>query len=276
MSFLRRVSSLLTAAVLAACSSTTPPPPAAVVDGGEAARRVDGPVDLLERAMALLAAERFDAAAAVAEAFLERFPSDPRVETALFLTAEASYQDGDFERALAGFTRLLEDFPYTRAHAVLPERFFVIGEGLLEHPMERLGGLVLERQPGIDALSRLVVHYPEYPRADDAWLLLGAAHLADGAYDYAVEAYRRLLRTYPDSPLREEAAWREILVQREKWKGPSYDPAPLDEALLAVRRYLREFPEGRRAAEVRALREEIGRDRRCHEAEVEEFYGLRK
>lgn len=268
----RSAAMLLVIGGVGACSAP-PTPSAATGFDAPTASRVDTPEDLLARARALFAADRFDHAAAVAETLLERFPDDAKTETVLFLAAESRYQAGDFERALTLFQTLLERFPYTRAHAVLAERFFVIGESMCVAPPERLGGLVVDRRSGIDALSRLVVHYPEDPRADDAWMRLGAAHLADGAYDLSAEAYLRLLRRYPESPLREDAAWRLVQARLRKWKGPEYDPAPLDAVTREIERYLSEFGEGgRHVEEAISLRGELTRDRERHGEAVDRFY----
>lgn len=263
------LASALGATLLVACSAPKKP----LHDDAPVSTRVDAPADLLERATALFAAGRFDEAGAIADALLAADPDDPRTEASLLLAAEAHYQSGDFERALAGFLRLLEDFPTTRAHAILPERLFVIGRAFVEQPKRLLGGFVEDRRVAIDALSRLVVHYREDPRADDAWMLLGEAHAAEGAYDLAAEAYGRLLRTYPTSPLREEAAWRRVRVLRRKWQGPEYDSAPLAAARRALEEYVAEFGEdGAHAGEARDLRAEFLRGERRHAEAVRSFY----
>jgi len=268
-----RASVLLIPVLLAACAA---PPPAAVENGRGRAVRVDGPDDLLERAMALHAVGRHEEAADLVDALLVAHDDYAKSESARFLGAEACYQAGEFERAHEAFVALLERFPTTRAHAIVPDRFYVIGEALVKAPRPQLGGLLEDRSVGIDALSRLVVHYPEWSTADDAWLLLAAAHRAEGAWDLADEAYRRLLVRYFESPLREEAAWGRVDVARRKWKGPAYDASPLAQEHLALVAYLNEFGvDGRFGTAAKGRLATVAEDVARHRGEVDTYYDFR-
>ncbi|MBI4881547.1 MAG: tetratricopeptide repeat protein [Planctomycetes bacterium] len=253
-----------------ACGS---PPP--VVDAVSLEAACD-PEELLARALALLKAVRFEKCAAIAEHLLDSHEDFAKTETVLFLAAEARYRLGDMQAALAHYRRLVNDFPCTRAHAAVADRLYHAGAALLDDPPPLLGGLLRDRQPGIEALGYLVVHYPGSPLAEQGWLRLGEAHLAEGQYDLAAEAYERLLRRYPDSALKDEVLFRVASVHRAQSKGAAYDREPLLRAWFAADRYLKCCgASGRYAAAALAMKEAVARDVALSESEIAEFYQRR-
>ncbi len=253
-----------------ACSGAPP-----VVDGVSLEETCD-PENLLARALALFKAERHEECTAIAEHVLEYHGTFAKTETVLFLAAEARYRLGDTQAALAHYRRLLDDFPCTRAHAAIADRLYHAGTALLDDPPLLLGGLLRDRQPGIEALGYLVVHYPRSPLAEEAWLRLGEAHVAEGQYDLAAEAYERLLRRYPDSALKDEVLFRVASVHRAQSKGAAYDKEPLLRAWFAADRYLKCCgASGRYAAAALAMKENVAREVALSESEIAEFYHRR-
>lgn len=230
------------------------------------------PDALLSRAVSLFKAKRCEECRAYCDAILKEHPDYTKAETARYLSAESLYQLGDFEAALAQYRRLVEDFPLTRAHVVVPDRLFTIGAALAANPKPLLGGILFDRRPAIDALGYLVVQYPSSPRVDEAWLLLGDQHRAEGEFDLAAEAYARLVSRCTESPLREEATYRIATTFAEKARGADYDQQPMVLAWAAAGRYLDEYGGGRFAIEARALRDEMTAGVRESERWIAEFY----
>jgi N-acetylmuramoyl-L-alanine amidase len=116
----------------------------------------------------------------------------------------------------------------------------------------RLQGRRAEWERVIFQYRRLVARYPQSPYCDNALLAIGdlyrglAARFGSPRYkDDALAAYQTLSAEYPSSSLGEQALYNALQVTREQG-----DRRRLAEA---AKQYLGAFPDGRRAAEVKAL-----------------------
>lgn len=229
----------------------------------------------LERCMSLFKADRFEQCALRCEQLAQDHPAHAKTETIRLLAAESRYHLGDFEMAYRQYRILLDAFPFTRAHSIIPSRLHVIGKGLLEKPAGLLDGLLHDRTIGIDALGYLVIHYAAAAEADDAWFVLGAAHFESGEYDLACEAYRRLTVRYPDSDRHEEAMMRIASCQQSKARGAAYDREPLVSAWHAAKAYLLAYRNGRYVRSARQLMRFVEGEVRQGERLLAEFYRKR-
>ncbi|MFH0947202.1 MAG: tetratricopeptide repeat protein [Planctomycetota bacterium] len=269
MTALLRANSLLLAACLVGgCSATAPKDevlPAPTTNS----------IGSLAQAMSLFKAERYERCANLCEVMLQKRLAARKTETLRFLEAESLYQLGDFELALAEYRRLLEDFPFTRAHAVLPDRLYAIGCGLAENPKPLLGGVLLDRKPAIEALGFLVVNYPEHHCCNDAWLRLAGQHQAGHEWAFAEEAYRRLLARRPPKEVREKALHALAVCLQCSTKGAAYDISPLIEARDVAEEYLKDFGDTPAAPEMEALVEQVAHEVEENGRIIEEFYRRR-
>jgi outer membrane assembly lipoprotein YfiO len=102
----------------------------------------------------------------------------------------------------------------------------------------------------VEALDAFRSEHPGSDRIDDAIFLLGMAHEKQGENLLARDEFDRLLRDYPQSDHREEAQFERALAWLADARGPALDPEPTEEALSALRAYLRLYPEGAHRAEV--------------------------
>jgi tol-pal system protein YbgF len=79
--------------------------------GAPAAPAGDEATRAYREAVELIAARRFEAAIEALTAFLDRWPADARVESALYWRAEARYALGEYARALVEFDEVLRRSP---------------------------------------------------------------------------------------------------------------------------------------------------------------------
>lgn len=117
---------------------------------------------------------------------------------------------------------------------------------------QRLQSRRAEWERVIFQYRRVVARYPQSPYCDNALLAIGdlyrglAARFGAARYkDDALAAYQALTAEYPSSSLGEQALYNAVQVSREQG-----DRRRLAEA---AKQYLGAFPDGRRAAEVKAL-----------------------
>jgi len=95
-----------------------------------------------------------------------------------------------------------------------------------------------------ESLERFRTEHPGSDRIDDAIFLLGKAHQGAGDHLLAREEFDRLLRDFPQSEHREAAQFERAMSWLAEVRGPALDPQPTEEALEALRTYLRLYPEG--------------------------------
>lgn len=263
-----RTLSFLAVALLVGCSTE------------RAAEHAAPPADLDARfatALQLVGSGQYDRALDVVSPLLLGTERHPRRDAILFVAAECRYHRGDFVEAEGLYRALAEKHPESRFARAVPARRLAIGIELLERPPATLlDAIANDRRPAIDALGRAAVDDPGSELADDAFLKLAAAHLAEGRADLAVAALERLIEDYPESPLAEEAWFRLCEAWRASTRGAGYDPEPLSETRAAAIRYLERYgPNGRfaelAAARLRDATLEIVR----HEESIADFYERR-
>lgn len=266
MSFLNQLLPALLLAPLVACAASSE------LSEGQPLSDLEASNALVARAVTLFKAGRFPDCVEICELLLQERRAVRKTETLRFLAAEARYQQGQFEAAFHGYRRLLDDFPFTRAHGVIPERLFVIGSALAEQPRPILGGVLHDRKPAILALGFLVVNYPEHRQADPGWLILADQHFQAGQYDLTEQAYRRLLARSPETGIREQALSRLAACLFRKTRGAAYDTEPMVAAWQVANEYLAEFSDGAFETEILELVVNVEREVRESELKIAEFY----
>ncbi|MDM7916675.1 MAG: outer membrane protein assembly factor BamD [Candidatus Eisenbacteria bacterium] len=104
----------------------------------------------------------------------------------------------------------------------------------------------------VEKLTAFLDAHPGSSQLDQVLFLLGRAHQNLGENLLAAERYDRLIRDFPQSPLREEAEYRLAESYLDESLGPAYDPESTENALSLLRAYLVRYPNGSFADLVRA------------------------
>lgn len=96
----------------------------------------------------------------------------------------------------------------------------------------------------VELLTAYVDAHPGSNRLDNALLLLGLSHQRTGSQILAVDNLNRLIRDFPQSPLREEAEFERAHSHYLDSGGAAMDPENTETALDLVNAYLIRYPEG--------------------------------
>jgi TolA-binding protein len=149
----------------------------------------------------------FASAAAVFEDFVISFPQHELVSMVRYLAGWSRFSAGDFEKA-AGFFSQLSTKGDTSELA--QKSRYLYAKSLLNSKKSDAASAVF---------AEIAFQTPASAWAADA-LFDYAGALADmGQVRQAADAYRRLVDSFPDSPLREEASYRraDVFFAREMW-----------------------------------------------------------
>lgn len=216
-------------------------------------------------------------------------------EDALFMEAEAAWQQEHYATAHDAYAVLLKDFPSTRHMNIVSERLFKIGRLWLEFPeVAKLGeiqqanfdnpskplpseeppkgpkkkpiflmNLRNKKEPlfdtpgnGVAALSAVWMNDPTGPLADDAMMLVASYHARRGNYVEADRYFQNLRELYPQSPHVQNAFVLGAHVKLMSYQGPNYESRTLSEAELLKKSILNLYPN---IPEADRIRKELAR-----------------
>lgn len=231
----------------------------------------------VEAAMLAFKAKQFAEVKAITDDLLIAAPHHPKADVVLFLAAEARVELGELDAAAQMYQRLASTYPSSRPAAIVPQRLYDIASARLEEvPTTWLEALGEDDQHALDALGRVAIDYPNSAPADDAWMTLAAAHLADGEAELAARAYVRLIEAHPNSEHVEEASFRLVEALADKSRGKGYDTEPLLEARDAAVAYLKRFgTEGRHSVAAARAIEQFTKELVANEHRIADFYEAR-
>ena len=103
----------------------------------------------------------------------------------------------------------------------------------------------------IELLSAFVEAHPGSNQLDQVLFLLGRAHQRTGENLLAVEDFDRLIRDFPQSPVREQAEFERAQSHLAEARSPALDPESTETALSLLRAYLIHYPQGAYAVPAR-------------------------
>lgn len=92
-----------------------------------------------------------------------------------------------------------------------------------------------KQKEAVADLEAFVEAYPRSEYTDNGWYWLGQAHYVDRSYDKALNAFRRVLKDFPDSPKAADAAYKVGVVQDEQ--------GDYDAARKTLREVIEKYPE---------------------------------
>ena len=215
-------------------------------------------------------------------------------EDALFMQAEAAFQQESYSKAHDAYATLLKEYPSTRHLDVVSERLFKIGRLWLDFPeVAKLGEIQQvnfedpvrklpaeeptntnktpvfvpnfsnKQRPlfdtpgnGVGCLQAIWMNDPTGPLADDAMMLVASHHARRGNYIEADRYFRMLRETFPNSPHLQDAFLIGSHVKLMSYQGPNYDGKTLTDAQLLKESTLRLYPN---IAEADRLRDELAK-----------------
>ena len=202
-------------------------------------------------------------------------------EDALFMQAEAAFQQEHYSKAHDIYAMLLKEYPSSRHLDVVSERLFKIGRVWLdfpevaklgevqqvnyddpkrklpaEEPVKSSGKPVFvpnftdKSEPlfdtagnGVAALQAIWMNDPTGPLADDAMMLVASHHARKGNFVEADRFFQMLRETFPNSPHLQDAFLLGSHVKLMSYQGAEYEGKTLTEAKLLKESAIRLYPD---------------------------------
>lgn len=224
--------------------------------------------------------ERFAEAQKAFKKVAKKYKKSDIREDALFMQAEAAYQQSHYAKAHDIYAVLLKEYPSTRHLDVVSERLFKIGRVWLNFPeVAKLGevqqvnyedpkhklpaeepaapsgkplyvpNFTNKAEPlfdtagnGVAALQAIWMNDPTGPLADDAMMLVASHHARKGNFVESDRFFQMLRETFPNSPHLQEAFLLGSHVKLMSYQGAEYEGKTLIEAELLKESTLRLYP----------------------------------
>ena len=215
-------------------------------------------------------------------------------EDALFMQAEAAFQQEHYSKAHDVYAQLLKEYPSSRHLDTVSERLFKIGRLWLDFPeVAKLGEIrqvnfedpkhklpadeppkpnktpvyvpnfTNKQRPafdtpgnGVAALKAIWMNDPTGPLADDAMMLVASHHARTGNYIESDRYFKMLRETFPNSPHLQDAFLIGSHVVLMSYQGPDYDGKTLNDAQMLKESTLRLYPN---IPEADRLRDELAK-----------------
>jgi TolA-binding protein len=119
--------------------------------------------------------------------FIEQFPSDPKAALSQFNLAVHFYEEGNFDKALETFRKVVIDFPDTEYAEDAQVNIIKIYDELKDYK-----NLVSEA-------NLFLEYFPESERLPLALFYSGSGYFYLGNYGKAIESFKKILNDYPNS-----------------------------------------------------------------------------
>ena len=177
---------------------------------------------------------------------------------------EALYQRGiictqshQFEDANAQFNALVEQYPgYPKFDQVI-EKQFALAEMIQNGARPYYGGIIpglRNKQTAIDVYENLIQNAPFSKYAPVALMNIAIVANEDDKPEEAIDALDRLIHTYPNSLVTDDAYLKLAQTYASIVKGPEYDQAATMQAISYYQDYLILFPQ---AEDMETAKEEL-------------------
>ncbi|MBX3406945.1 MAG: outer membrane protein assembly factor BamD [Phycisphaeraceae bacterium] len=168
----------------------------------------------------------------------------PLLAEAILLRGDAYTALGDEYEALYDYERVIREFPATESYTLAVERELNIGVKYVNGMRRRFFGVrILDAEDiGEELLIRVQERLPGSRVAERAGIELADHYFRARKLELASDAYDLFVQLYPRSQYVPKAMERRIYATIAAYKGPRYDPAPLLDAQVLVRRFAAFYP----------------------------------
>ena len=199
------------------------------------------------------------AAARQFRALVHQWHDSAEAPVAQLAFAEILLDRGQYRKAFNEFQYLIHfyvgDFPYDKA---MSNQFRIAHEMMTR----RHGKLLLFRgfkapERALEYFEKIVDSAPNWEKTASALFFIGSIQEERKNYDDAVTAFERVRREFPASPMAPLAAYRGALCRCQTADQHPRDEIRCREALSAMAAYLRDYPDGDDAGEVRTRMEAL-------------------
>jgi len=259
------------AALLASCSNKSEAPPLT----GQVAASKGASSKLYQDAKQADNAGKRDSAIKLYGEAADRAPNTTESIQARYREAQLLEQKGDNVKAFEAYQKFIDHDQasnlYSKALASQANIAQAAANGSIQTSFLGLkSGLPLEKIVGM--LETVRNNAPKSPTAARAQFTIGDLNHKRKKDKESIEAYRKVVRDFPDSSEAPEAEFRIGKVYMEEAQSGNQNQATLNLAHEAFQDYLNQYPNHSKAGEARRLMSELGGRTIQRSFDVAEFY----
>jgi len=233
----------------------------------------DGDLALARQA---LARGQFKDAARAARAWIQTYGgAAERYPEALYVSATAQLELGEYRAAHDAYKALLNDFPGSiYAERALSAEFRIAEQYLAGQKRKAWGGLLRIRDydEGIRILDDIIANHAGTELAELAIKTKADYYFQAGEFDLAQDEYGRLARDYSRSRYEPYALLRGAASALASFPGVKFDDAGLIEAEERYRQFQQRYPQLAEAEQVPVILDQIRATRAQKEYETADYY----
>lgn len=259
-----------TAALLASCGSDTDGPP--LVGRGHSSGEGDS---LYQQAKQADDAGDTNKALKLYGEAAERYPLAQNSAQARYRQAQLLDQKGDVQKAFDAYQGFIERYNGSGLYSSALNRQAAIAQSAADGKIQT-NFLGLKSNLSDDKiekmLTKVILNAPKSAVASRAQFTIGELRQKGHDAKQSIEAYRKVVRDYPDSREAPEAQFRVGKVLVEQAERGNQNQANLELAREAFQDYLSQYPGHSRNAEARKLISELGGRDVQRTFDVAEFY----
>lgn len=201
----------------------------------------------------------FNNAARAYRSLIKAYPTSPLAAKSQEKIASCYEREGLLYEAFKAYQKLIEQYPQEIDFDAILKEQYRIGELFISGKKRKLWkfSIIPAQDKGIEILQTIVKNAPYSEIAPQAQFKIGYAYKRMGKLTEAVEAYKKVVEEYSDTPWYEESLYQLGLCNYQKSRGFSYDQAAAKESIEIFQRFLKEFPNSKHIPKVKSSLQQL-------------------
>lgn len=216
----------------------------------------DTPKEQYEWAARLLELGEYNQAIKKFQQLVKKFPDSPYAAKSQFSIGLAYEQKGNITKALEEYQKVADKFPYSSEEVMkVIEAEYRLGNLILERKGEDLWLKVSTFEGNCERAAKVfdqaIKISPYSAKAPEMQYKCGEAYLKAKKYEDAEASYKKVLDIYSDSEWSDDAVYKLGLLAETQALESIYDQTKTEEAIKWYSEYLKKYPGGSQADDVK-------------------------
>lgn len=187
------------------------------------------------------------------EKLVKAYPLSRLASEAQFYIARAYENLNEYYKAFENYQLVIDKYPYTEKVDQIIEKEYRIGNLFYTGQKAKVLGMpLLPAIPrAIEIFSKVVENGPYGEYADIAQFKLGECYMEIKEYVNAALAFKKIIESYPKSPLVDDAKYQIAICAASSSSGPEYNEEDTDKAIREFKDFVKRYPDSNMEKEAR-------------------------
>ncbi|UCB56802.1 MAG: outer membrane protein assembly factor BamD [Candidatus Omnitrophota bacterium] len=229
-------------------------------------------------AMTFFEAEDYKKAIAEFEKLIKHYPLSKLAASSQFHLAWAQENTGDYYKAFKSYQLVIDKYPYSERVDEIIERQYRIGNLFYSGQKAKLLGVPIlpAKKQAIEIFSAVVENAPYGKYAPYAQYKLGECYMEIEDYINAALAFKKIIESYPKSPLVDDAKYQIAMCAANSTSGPEYNEEDTDKAIKEFKDFVRRYPDSQMEKEAHQLIDKLEDQKAQNQFNIARFYEKQK